>query len=29
MGVLAVARAQLLNMLYVSTHLSLPHGENI
>ena len=22
-------RAQLLNMLYISTHLSVPHGENI
>ena len=27
--VLARARAQLLNMLYISTHLSVPHGENI
>ena len=26
---LARARAQLLNMLYISTHLSVPHGENI
>ena len=25
----ARARAQLLNMLYISTHLSIPHGENI
>ena len=22
-------RTQLLNMLYISTHLSVPHGENI
>ena len=29
MSVLARARAQLLNMLYVSAHLSVPHGENI
>ena len=29
MSVLAKARAQLLNMLYISTHLSVPHGENI
>ena len=29
MNVLARARAQLLNMLYISTHLSVPHGENI
>ena len=29
MSVLARARAQLLNMLYISTHLSVPHGENI
>ena len=29
MSVLARARAQLLNMLYISTHLSAPHGENI
>ena len=29
MSVLAGARAQLLNMLYISTHLSVPHGENI
>ena len=28
-SVLARARAQLLNMLYNSTHLSVPHGENI
>ena len=28
-SVLARARAQLLNMLYISTHLSVPHGENI
>ena len=27
--VLASARAQLLNMLYISTHLSVPHNENI
>ena len=26
---LARARAQLFNMLYISTHLSVPHGENI
>ena len=29
LNVLARARAQLLNMLYISTHLSVPHGENI
>ena len=29
MGVLARARAQLLKMIYISTHLSVPHGENI
>ena len=29
MSVLARARAQLLNMLYISTHLSVPQGENI
>ena len=29
MSVLTRARAQLLNMLYISTHLSVPHGENI
>ena len=29
MSVLARARAQFLNMLYISTHLSVPHGENI
>ena len=29
MRVLARAHAQLLNMLYISTHLSVPHGENI
>ena len=29
MSVLARARAQLLNMLYISTRLSLPHGENV
>ena len=29
MGVLARARAQLLNMLHISAHLSVPHGENI
>ena len=23
------AHAQLFNMLYISTHLSVPHGENI
>ena len=28
LSVLVRARAQLLNMLYISTHLSLPHGEN-
>ena len=28
-SVLATARVQLLNMLYISTHLSEPHGENI
>ena len=28
MSVLARARVQLLNMLYISTHLSVPHGEN-
>ena len=28
-NVLARARVQLLNMLYISTHLSVPHGENI
>ena len=28
-SVFARARAQLLNMLYISTHLSVPHGENI
>ena len=27
--ILARARVQLLNMLYISTHLSVPHGENI
>ena len=26
---LARARSQLLNMLYISTHLSAPHGQNI
>ena len=26
--VLSRARARLLNMLYISTHLSVPHGEN-
>ena len=26
---LARTRGQLLNMLYISTHLSVPHGENI
>ena len=29
MSVLVRARAQLLNMLYIGTHLSVPHGENI
>ena len=29
MSVLARARAQLLNILYISTHLSVPHGENV
>ena len=29
LSVLARARAQLLNMLYISAHLSVPHGENI
>ena len=29
MSVLARAHAQLLNMLYISTLLSVPHGENI
>ena len=29
MSVLGRARAQLLNMLYISTHLSVPYGENI
>ena len=29
MNVFAKARAQLLNVLYISTHLSVPHGENI
>ena len=29
MSVLAWAHAQLLNMVYISTHLSVPHGENI
>ena len=28
MSVLARARAQLLHILYISTHLSVPHGEN-
>ena len=28
-SVLARARAQLLNMLYISTHLSVLHGENV
>ena len=28
-SVLARVRAQLLNILYISTHLSVPHGENI
>ena len=29
MSVLAKPRAQLLNMLYIKTHQSVPHGENI
>ena len=29
MSVLARARVQLLHMLYISTHLNVPHGENI
>ena len=29
MSVLAKARAQLFNILYINTHLSVPHGENI
>ena len=29
MSVLAGARAQLLNMLHINTHQSVPHGENI
>ena len=29
MSVIARARAQLLKMLHISTHLSVPHGENI
>ena len=29
MSVLAKARAQFLNMLYINTHLSVPHGKNI
>ena len=29
MSVLARARAQLLKVLYIFTHLSVPHGENI
>ena len=29
MSVLARARAKLLNMLYISTHMSVPHGEII
>ena len=29
MSVPVKARAQLLNMLYISTHLSVPHGENM
>ena len=28
-SVVARARAQLLNMLYIKTHQSVPHGENI
>ena len=28
-SVVARARAQLLNMLHINTHLSVPHGENI
>ena len=29
MSLLSRVRAQLLNMLYISTHLSVPHGENV
>ena len=29
MSLLARARAQLLNVLYINTHLSVPPGENI
>ena len=29
MSVLARTHAQLLNFLYISAHLSVPHGENI
>ena len=29
MSVLARARAQLLNMLYINTHMSVPHGKNV
>ena len=29
MSVLVIARAQLLNMLYIDIHLSVPYGENI
>ena len=29
MSVLAKARAQLLDMLYINTYLSVPHGESI
>ena len=29
MSVLARARAQLLNKLYISTHLNVPHGQYI
>ena len=29
MSALARARAKLLNMLYIRTHLSVPHGRNI
>ena len=29
MSVLAIARAQLLNMPHINIHLSVPYGENI
>ena len=29
MSVLARARAQLLSMLYINTHMSVPHGKNV